>query len=89
MPNTMHRANAVDIGIVLQTLMLLMTERGIGCIAQGALATFPDPVREIAKIPENNAILCGVSFGYVDPDALINTVKMPREPLDVVASFVR
>ena len=87
MPKTMHRANALDIGIILQTIMLLLTERGIGCIAQGALAAFPDLVRADVHVPETNAILCGISFGYVDEDAKINTVKMPREPLDAIASF--
>lgn len=87
MPKTMHRANAIDVGILLQTIMLLLTERGIGCIAQGALAAFPDLVRDVVEVPEGNAILCGLSFGYVDEDAKINTVKMPREELDTIASF--
>lgn len=87
MPDYMHRAHALDLGIFLQTLMLLLTERGIGCIAQGALAAFPDLVRAQVHVPEGNAILCGISFGYIDEDALINTVKMPREELDSLASF--
>ena len=87
MPETMHRANAVDLGIFLQTLMLLMTERGIASCPQGALAAYPDPVREIADIPDGNAILCGLSFGYEDTSAQANQVRMPREPLDVFASF--
>lgn len=87
MPETMHRANAVDIGIFLQTIMLLFAERGISCIPQGALAAFPSIVREVAYIPEGNAILCGLSFGYEAEGELINTVRMPREPLEKVASF--
>lgn len=87
MPLTMHRANALDLGILLQTIMLLLTERGIGCIAQGALAMFPDLVREVVDIPDENGILCGLSFGYVDEEAHINTAKMPREPLDAMTSF--
>ncbi|MEM7094653.1 MAG: nitroreductase [Actinomycetota bacterium] len=87
MPLTMDRSNAVDMGIFLQTVMLVMQEKGVGCIAQGALATYPDPVREIAAIPEENGILFGLSFGWEDKGALINTVRMPRESLDVVASF--
>ncbi|MDP6377417.1 MAG: nitroreductase [Pseudomonadales bacterium] len=87
MPETMHRANAIDIGIFLQTVMLLFVERGVSCCPQGALGSYPGPVREIADIPRDNAILCGLSFGYAQEDALINEVKMQREPLDVVASF--
>lgn len=89
MPKSFERINAVDVGIMLQSVMLLLAERGIGCIAQGALASYPEPVREIADLPADNHILCGLSFGYEDTEAHINTVRMPREPLDVVASFTR
>ena len=44
-------------------------------------------MREIADIPEENGILFGLSFGYEDRDAHINTVRMPREPLDTISSF--
>lgn len=87
MPLVMDRSNAVDMGIFLQTVMLVMREKGIGCIPQGALASYPDPVREIADIPEGNGVLFGLAFGYEAEGELINTVRMPREPLDVVASF--
>ncbi len=87
MPETMHRANALDLGIFLQTFMLLLTERGIAACPQGALGSYPGPVREIADVPEGNAILCGVSFGYADSDAKINTVHMDREPVETISSF--
>ncbi|HPU54179.1 MAG TPA: nitroreductase, partial [Burkholderiaceae bacterium] len=87
MPGTMNRANALDVGIFMQSIMLLFAERGIGCCPQGALASYPDPVRAVARIPEGNTILCGLSFGYEEPGARINQVRMAREPLDTVASF--
>ena len=88
MPDTMHRANAVDMGIFLQTFMLLLVERGMASCPQGALAAYPDPVRRIAQIPPGNAILCGISFGYPDLDAKINEVRMDREPVSTISSFV-
>lgn len=88
MPLSMDRSNAVDMGIFLQTVMLVMQEKGVGCIAQGALASYPDPVREIANIPEENGILFGLSFGWEDTDAHINTVRMPREPLETIFTHI-
>lgn len=88
MPETMHRANAIDIGIFLQSIMLLFAERGIACIPQGALAAFPSVVKEIVEIPEGNAIMCGLSFGYESENELLNSVRMPREPLESIASFI-
>ncbi len=88
MPRVLGLSSAVDMGILLQTVTLLMVERGLGSIAQGALAQYPDTAREVADIPEDNGIMFGVSFGYVDDDAHINTVRMPREPLEAITSFV-
>lgn len=87
MPNYMHRAHALDLGIFLQTAMLLFVERGIASCPQGALAAFPDVVRKFVHMPVENAILVGLSFGYEDPDAQINRAKMGREPLKSIASF--
>lgn len=87
MPRTFALSQAVDMGIFLQAVMLVMVEKGLGCIAQGSLAGYPGPVREIAELPEENEIVFGLSFGYEDPDAHINTVRMPRASLDEVASF--
>jgi len=87
MPHNFQFPQAVDMGIFLQSVMLVMVEMGLGCIAQGSLAGYPGPVREIADIPEGNEILFGLSFGFEDKDAHINTVRMTREPLETVASF--
>ena len=89
MPKTMHRANAIDLGIMMQSLMLLFAERGIATCPQGALAAFPDQVKDVVSIPEENAILCGMSFGYEEEGAHINTVRMEREPLEKIATFAR
>ena len=88
MPLSMDRSNAVDMGIFLQTVMLVMQEKGVGCIAQGALASYPDPVRAIANIPEENGILFGLSFGWEDTDDHINTVRMQREPLETIFTHI-
>lgn len=87
MPTTMNRANALDLGIFLQSIMLLFAERGIGCIPQGALAAFPEPVKKLCDIPEDNGIVVGISFGYPDESASINDVRQKRRALDDIASF--
>jgi len=87
MPATFERNNALDVGLFMQSVMLVMAEFGVGCVPQGSLADYPDTARKFADIPDGNAILCGLSFGYEDEAAHINTVRMPREPLDTVASF--
>ena len=88
MPKTMGAVNALDIGIYLQSLMLLFVEYGLASCPQGALAFFPDPIHEIANIPEGNGILCGISFGYEDSAAQINNVHMGRARLEETVNFI-
>lgn len=89
MPGSFQFPQALDVGIMVQTVMLLMFEHGLGCIAQGSLASYPETIKSIVPIPEGNEVLCGMSFGYEDPDAQINTARMPRADLDEVVTFVK
>ncbi|MGK0499621.1 MAG: nitroreductase [Oceanicoccus sp.] len=88
MPATMGAVNAIDVGIYLQSLMLLMVEHGLASCPQGALALYPQPIKELVGIPEGHAIICGLSFGYADKNAQINTAHMGRAPLVDAVRFV-
>lgn len=79
---------AVDIGIYAQTLSLLMVEAGVSSCMQGALGQFPDPVRELIGIPETTGILFGMSFGYADESAAVNTTRTERESLESSVKFL-
>ncbi len=87
MPKTMREINAVDMGIYLQTIMLLMTEHGLACCPQGALAMYPESVHELSNIPENHAIMFGLSFGYAEEEAPINQFDVGREELVSCVEF--
>ncbi len=88
MPETMGAVNAIDVGIYLQSLMLLLVEHGLASCPQGALAFFPDPIKDLIGLPEGHGIICGISFGYEDKGALINEVHMDRAPLEDAVRFV-
>jgi len=79
---------AVDIGIYAQTIALLMIEQGVSSCMQGALGQFPDPVRELIGIPETTGILFGMSFGYADESAAVNTTRTEREALESSVKFL-
>lgn len=88
MPEALGPVNAVDVGIYLQTLMLLLVERGLASVPQGALALYPDPVKAIGGVPEGYGIICGLSFGYEDVGAQINEAVMDRAPLEETVTFI-
>jgi len=88
MPKAFNQVNAIDVGIYLQTLMLLMTENGMACCAQGALAFFPKAIEEMADIPEENAIIVGLSFGYALENAPVNNFEVGRAELSSAVQFL-
>ncbi len=61
-------ADALSVGIYLQTLMLSLTARGLGTCAQVSLAAYPEVIRSELNIPPELSILCGLAVGYTDPD---------------------
>jgi nitroreductase len=72
---------ALDVGMYVQTLMLAMHSRGIGSCAQASLRAYPQLVAEHLGIPDDEQILCGLSFGYEDPDVPANQTRQPRDPI--------
>lgn len=79
---------ALDVGMYIQTLMLLMTSYGIGSCAQGSMRYYPDDVREVFGEPDSTAILCGISFGYEDETVSANRTRVGREPLSANVRFL-
>lgn len=77
-----------DLGMFLQTFMLLATEAGLGTCAQEAWSQRPAVVAAELQPPEDLVLFCGVAVGYPDPDAPVNTLRSEREPLEVFATFV-
>ena len=77
-----------DLGMFLQTFMLLAQEAGLDTCPQEAWAVYEQAVSEFVGAPEEQRIFCGVAIGHADPDAPINSLVTDREPLDVFATFL-
>jgi nitroreductase len=77
-----------DLGMFLQTFMLLATEAGLDTCPQEAWALYEQAVSEFVGAPPEQRIFCGVAIGHADPEAPINTLTTEREPLDVFARWV-
>lgn len=77
-----------DLGMFLQTFMLLAEEAGLATCAQEAWAARPDTVAAFVGAPEELMLFCGMAVGYADPEAPVNRLVSDREPFEVYASFV-
>ena len=87
-PRTMGPPQWSDIGMWLQTVMLLLREAGLDSCAQEAWAVYQRQIREQVPIPADNIFFCGLAIGHRDPNAPINAFAVPRAPLDEVVTFM-
>ena len=71
-----------DIGMWLQTLMLLLREAGLDSCGQEAWAIYSAQIRQCVDIPEDHIFFCGLAIGHRDPDAAVNNFPVPRAALD-------
>lgn len=70
-----------DIGMWLQTVMLLLREEGLDSCPQEAWAIYTRQVRQCVAIPEDHIFFCGVGIGYRDSGEPVNLFPVPRVPL--------
>jgi len=77
-----------DLGMFLQTFMLLAQEAGIDTCAQEAWAMKNDSVSEFVSADESDILFCGLAMGYKDKDAVINQLSSERRPIEQWAKFL-
>jgi nitroreductase len=78
----------LDCGLYVQTFMLAARNFGVDSIAQAALASYPDLVREHFGLPANRKLVCGISFGYAVPDHPIHSYRTERAVVSDAVRFV-
>lgn len=83
----LDRTSWLDIGMFMQTLMLSASARGLDTCAQGAWNQFWKVTKDVLDIPESEYVVCGMSLGYADETAPVNTLVAEREPLSSFAFF--
>lgn len=77
-----------DLGMFLQTFMLLAQEVGIDTCSQEFWSVQHAAVREFVGAPDEELLFCGMAIGHADPDAPINALVSERMPVAQWATFV-
>lgn len=77
----MLHAQWVDLGIYLQSLMLLATGKGLATCAQGFWRNYSDFVSRHLALPQGYQIAFGMALGYEDSAAPINQWRSTRAGL--------
>ena len=77
-----------DLGMFLQTFMLLAKEAGLDTCAQEAWSMKHDSVSTFVKADDTDILFCGMAIGYRDDTALVNSLESKRRPLKEWAKFL-
>jgi nitroreductase len=88
-PRVMGPPQWSDVGMWLQTVMLLLREEGLDSCAQEFLSLHAKLIKDHLGVnDETHLFFCGIAIGYRDPDAPVNTFDRPRVPLDEQVKFI-
>ena len=88
MDRQMQQGQWADLGMYLQSVMLLAREHGLDTCPQEAWAVFHAVIRDYLSVPQNEMIFCGMAIGYADNSAPVNSLVSERAPLEEFVTLV-
>lgn len=77
-----------DLGMFLQTFMLLAEEAGYQTCAQEAWSTAHEQIQSFTGAPDELMLFCGVAIGKANQAHPINSLVSKRLPVDEFATFL-
>ncbi len=86
-PKFMGPPQWADMGIWLQSVMLLLREAGLDSCPQEAWSVYGKTVRDALGLDDKQVLYSGLAIGWRDHDAPVNTFPVDRAPLDEVVNW--
>lgn len=77
----------MDIGILIQSIMLLAREEGLHTAPQGWWRNWPSVTSTFLSLDEGHEVLVGMAIGYGDPEVKVNDLIADRANLLEVSTF--
>ncbi|KQW39079.1 nitroreductase [Rhizobacter sp. Root404] len=84
----MRQGSWLDYGMFLQSVMVAARGRGVDTCPQAAFTQFHRIITAHVGAPDDEQVVCGMSLGWADPDAIENTLVTEREPVSGFARFL-
>ena len=75
MDSTLGAWSIFDMGLFAQNLILAAHSFGIGSCLQASIANYSDAIRDFLGIPSTKKLIIGISIGYPDMEARVNTYR--------------
>ncbi len=84
----LRQGSWLDYGMFLQNVMIAARARGLDTCPQAAFIQFHRVIAEHVSAPDNEQVVCGMSLGYADPNAIENTLVTERASVQTFARFL-
>ena len=76
-----------DLGMFLQSVMLLLREEGLDSCPQESWSAYPKTVSDFIGIPPERMLFCGMSIGHANTQHTVNQFPVERAGLAQFARF--
>lgn len=76
-----------DLGMLLQTVMLLLRSEGLHSCAQESWSLYPRTVGDFLALPAHRMLFAGVAIGYANPEHPVNHLVTARAALADIVEF--
>lgn len=84
----MEQGSWLDYGMFLEAVMVGARARGIDTCPQAAFTQFHRIIGEHLGLSADEMVVCGMSMGYANPDAVENSLITERAPVSDFARFL-
>lgn len=78
---TLTKHSWLDCGMFVQNFMIAAQARGLATCPQVSFVRYQSVIAARLGFKATEAVVCGMSLGYPDPQAALNQMQMPREPI--------
>ncbi len=77
----------LDLGMFLQSICIAARGQGLDSCPQAAFARYHRVIREVLALPDEQVVVCGLSMGKLDENAIENSLVTERAPLESFVTF--
>lgn len=88
MDKSLPERQLIDMGIFLERVMHKAQELGLATCPQASVADFPGLLKQHLKHPDEIEVLFGLSLGYEDKDALVNSFRTEKLNVDEFTTWI-
>jgi nitroreductase len=84
----MGQGSLLDYGMFLQNIMVAARARGLHTCPQAAWNGFAKIILPHLGAGPDEMVVCGMALGYLDEEAIVNTLHTPREAVQGITTWL-